>query len=102
MELLLKQPLSCGPKSNNLSRLQRSSPVNAGSNIGKSRIDRVQRNLKLGGNTDKEVRPELIVYQLGAFLFTHRCRGIMLLKWCIGGAGSLIKNIFNVMHKVYL
>ena len=34
MELLLKQPLSCGPKSNNLSRLQRSSPVNTGSSIG--------------------------------------------------------------------
>ncbi len=56
------------------SRLQRSSPVNAGSNIGKSRIDRVQRNLKLGGNTDKEVRPELIVYQLGAFCRTGNGR----------------------------
>lgn len=56
------------------SRLRRSSPVNAGSNIGKSRIDRVQRNLKLGGNTDKEVRPELIVYQLGAFCRTGNGR----------------------------
>lgn len=34
----------------------------------------MQRNLKLGGNTDKEVRPELIVYQLGAFCRTGNGR----------------------------
>ena len=32
-----------------------------------SRTGRVQRNLKLGGNTDVEVRPKLIIYQLRAF-----------------------------------
>lgn len=29
----------------------------------------MQRNLKLGGNTDKQVRPKLVIYQLRAFCF---------------------------------
>ena len=35
----------------------------------KSRIDRVQRNLKLGGNTDKKVRPKLISKDINLGLF---------------------------------
>ena len=52
-----------------LSRLQRSSTViwEAISEI--TRIDRVQRNLKLGGNTDIIVRPKLTTSRLRAFCF---------------------------------
>ena len=32
-------------------------------------MDRVQINLKLGGNTDIKVLPKLIIYQLRAFCF---------------------------------
>ena len=46
-----------------------------------SRTGRVQRNLKLGGNTDIEVRPKLVaVYQLRAF--------------CVGGKTAELQNNF--------
>ena len=40
-----------------------------------SRTGRVQRNLKLGGNTDVKVRPKLVVvYQLRAFCVGEKLR----------------------------
>ncbi len=37
--------------------------------LEKSCTGRVQRNLNLGGNTDMEIRPKLVIYQLRAFCF---------------------------------
>ncbi|GEM_PF-4790324 len=72
IDLILKQSRSREPNRKvlkNLSRLQRSSTVIQETISEISRIDRVQRNLKLGGNTDITVRPKLTISQLRAFLF---------------------------------
>ena len=69
IELILKQPLSCEPNRYILVGFNGVPPLTQEAISEKSRIDRVQRNLKLGGNTDMKVRPKLILYQLRAFCF---------------------------------
>lgn len=67
-ELILKQPLSCEPNRFILVGFNGVPPLTQEAISEKSCIDRVQRNLKLGGNTDMKVRPKLILYQLRAFV----------------------------------
>lgn len=69
IELMPKQPLSCEPNGYILVGFNGVPPLTQEAISEKSRIDRAQRNLKLGGNTDRKVRPKLILYQLRVFCF---------------------------------
>ena len=53
IELVLKQPLSCEPNRVVLVGFNGVPPLTQEAISEKSRIDREQSNLKLGGNTDK-------------------------------------------------
>ena len=74
-ELIGKQPPSCepnGPDGPVLVGFNGVPPLSQEAISEKSRIDRVQRNLKLGGNTDMKVRPKLIFYiSLGLFVLEN-------------------------------
>lgn len=74
-ELISKQSLSCEPNRYILILVGFNGvpPLTQEAISEKSRIDRAQRNLKLGGNTDMKVRPKLILYQLRAFVL-EKCR----------------------------
>ena len=81
IELMPKQPLSCEPNGYILVGFNGVPPLTQEAISEQSRIDRVQTdlisiiydmesdNLKLGGNTDRKVRPKLILYQLRVFCF---------------------------------
>ena len=71
-ELIGKQPPSCepnGPGGPVLVGFNGVPPLSQEAISEQSRIDRVQRNLKLGGNTDMKVRPKLIFISAWGFLF---------------------------------
>ena len=69
IELMPKQPLSCEPNGYILVGFNGVPPLTQEAISEKSRIDRAQRNLKLGGNTDRKVRPKLIFISAWGFLF---------------------------------
>ena len=68
IELMWKQSRSCGPNRVFSVGFVGVPPLSQEAISEKSRIGRVQRNLKLGGNTDLYVRPKLIaIINLGPF-----------------------------------
>mgnify|MGYP007121852506 FL=1 len=71
IELMPKQPLSCEPNGYILVGFNGVPPLTQEAISEKSRIDRVQRNLKLGGNTDMKVRPKLIYISLGLLFWKN-------------------------------
>ena len=71
IELMPKQPLSCEPNGCILVGFNGVPPLTQEAISEKSRIDRVQRNLKLGGNTDMKVRPKLIYISLGLLFWKN-------------------------------
>lgn len=71
IELILKQPLSREPNRYILVGFNGVPPLTQETVSEKSRIDRVQRNLKSGGNTDIKVRPELIYISSGLLFWRN-------------------------------
>lgn len=69
IELLSKQPPSCEPNGCVPVGFNGVPPLTQEAVLEKSCTGRVQRNLNLGGNTDMEIRPKLVIYQLRAFCF---------------------------------